>query len=122
MAHWEGSQNSWARLEKWAGDRLMVIIEGQGRDQAKFSFHPVGHRDQKFVPALGPCKTKVAPGEGLSQVLRFLTRKNGANLLISFRNPSVKGLSLGVKHIWVETPELPLHSWGILANEITYLS
>lgn len=28
---------------------------------------------------------------------------------------------LGVKQIWVKIPALPLHGWGLSANEILYL-
>lgn len=66
---------------------------------------------------------KVLSGRGLVTRTQFSHLKNGPNTLIHFQNPSGKmGFEpLGVKQIWVKIPALPLHGWGLSANEILYL-
>ena len=54
----------------------------------------MGHRDWKFVPALGPYTTKVVSGSGLVTSIQFSHLKNGINILICHAQSSVMSDSL----------------------------
>lgn len=110
---------SWEKWVEQSHHEYQRSSEGPVRVWPSFG----GHRDWKFAPALGHCKTKVLSGRGLVTRTQFSHLKNGPNISIHVQNPSgKKGFEpLGVKQIWVKIPALPLHGWGLAANEILYL-
>ena len=94
-----GGQN---KLGHMGWGRVTLNIKGQGSDQWGFGFHPVGHRDCKFIPALDPYTTKVVSGRGLVASIQFSHLKNGTNILICYAQ--------SLSHVWLfATPWTAAH-------------